>query len=76
MVAETEILRDDCTRLAAKCRAAGVTVQEEVVGNVFHIWPLFWFAIPEASGAIDRIRGFLESGVEVPQDALECSPRV
>jgi acetyl esterase/lipase len=38
LVAGGELLRDDTTRLAHKCREAGVFVKEDVVPNVFHIY--------------------------------------
>jgi acetyl esterase/lipase len=51
-VGETEILRDDSLRMAARLRQAGGTVRLERWPDVPHAWPLFDGWIPEAGRAI------------------------
>ena len=38
---DTEILLDDTRRMAARLRAAGVAVTEEIAPGLPHVWPIF-----------------------------------
>jgi acetyl esterase/lipase len=58
-VGECEILCDMGRRLAAAAKDAGVDVTLEVEPHMFHAWPLFAGALPEADEAIARIASFV-----------------
>lgn len=66
-VGETEILRDDSQRMAARLRRAGGDVRLEQRPDVPHAWPLFDGWIPEAAQAIEAAgaaaRAFAEASV-------------
>jgi epsilon-lactone hydrolase len=49
-----EILLDDATRLASRAAAAGLDVDLDVGGGMWHVWPLFAPPLPEGREAIDR----------------------
>ncbi len=53
-VGAAEILCDMGRRLAANAKDAGVDVTLEVEPHMFHAWPLFAGALPEADEAIAR----------------------
>ena len=53
------MLRDDATRLAEKARAAGVTVELDVVGGVPHIWPIFARILPEGRVSLLQVQAFV-----------------
>jgi monoterpene epsilon-lactone hydrolase len=57
-VGEREVLRDDSVRLAARARAAGVTVELEVWPVVPHAWPVMGRWLPEARRAVSRALDF------------------
>ncbi len=59
-VGERELMRDDSVRLAAKARAAGVTVVLDVVRVVPHAWQLIPF-LPEARTSLDGAAAFLKA---------------
>jgi acetyl esterase/lipase len=58
-VGADETLRDDSTRLAAKARAAGVTVESKVWPVVPHAWQLAPQLIPEARQSLHESAEFL-----------------
>ncbi len=60
---DREILRDDSTRLAAKARAAGVSVEEKIWPVVPHVWQLASF-VPEARQSIARAAAFLTEAIK------------
>ena len=62
-VGDAEIVLDDTTRFAAKARAAGVDVTEEVWPEMFHVWQHQWAALPEGQEAVDRIGAYLKEHV-------------
>lgn len=66
-VSDSEILRDDAIRMAAKLRAGGTDIQLEIWPNAPHVWQLFdgWF--PEARAAIRTTAQFVT--------ALPATPR-
>ncbi|MCP5149569.1 MAG: alpha/beta hydrolase [Ectothiorhodospiraceae bacterium] len=53
-----EILRDDATRLAARARAAGTSVELTLHGGLPHAFHLFAPLIPEARTAIEALGAF------------------
>ncbi len=57
-VGSTETLRDDSVRVAAKARAAGVTVEVEIWEDMPHVWQLAPF-LPESKRAIGRLGEFI-----------------
>jgi cation diffusion facilitator CzcD-associated flavoprotein CzcO/acetyl esterase/lipase len=57
-VGADEALRDDALRLAARARAAGVTVSLEVFPDVPHVWQLLHL-LPEARRSVTQAAGFL-----------------
>ena len=69
-VGETEILRDDSLRMAARLRRAGGPVRLERWPAVPHAWPLFDGWIPEAAQAIAAAgaasRSFAEAAIGAP----------
>lgn len=64
---ETEILRDDTLRMAAKLRADGADVTLQGWPDAPHVWQLFDGKIPEARDALTKAASFL--------NALNCAPR-
>jgi len=58
---QTEMLRDDTTRMAERMRQAGVDVNVEVWPNVFHVWQVAADVLPEGRKAIDNIAAFLNA---------------
>ena len=60
-VGENEMLRSDTTRFADAARAAGVSVELDVVPEVPHFVQLFAPLVPEGQDAIERIGAFLKS---------------
>ena len=63
-VGERELMRDDSVRLAAKARAAGVSVVLDVVPVVPHAWQLIPF-LPEARASLDAAATFLRTHTSV-----------
>jgi monoterpene epsilon-lactone hydrolase len=57
-VGETEMLRDDATRMATKLREAGVEATIETWPKVWHVWQLNADMLPEAREAIAHIVRF------------------
>jgi len=47
-VSDTEILRDDTTRMADRLRGQGVDVTEIITHDLPHVWPIFDRYLPEA----------------------------
>jgi monoterpene epsilon-lactone hydrolase len=57
-VGETEVLRDDSTRLAERASAAGVKVYLKIWKNVPHVWQIFQAFLPEARAALAEASAF------------------
>lgn len=57
-VGTREILLDDARRIAAKARAAGVSVTLQEEAGLIHVWQLFP-GVPEADQAVVRIGDFV-----------------
>lgn len=58
-VGETEMLRDDSTRMAANMKAAGNTeVVLEVWPKVWHVWQIMADQLPEGEQAVRKITDF------------------
>ena len=68
-VGETEVLRDDAVRLAAKARDAGVHAELKVWPVVPHVWQMADAFIPEARRSLDAAAAFLH------QKALTHHPK-
>jgi monoterpene epsilon-lactone hydrolase len=62
-VGESEVLRDDSTRLAARATAAGVRVDLKIWENMPHVWPLFQVFLPEARAAIAEASAFIKANL-------------
>jgi acetyl esterase/lipase len=62
-VGADETLLDDSTMLAARARAAGVTVELQVWPAVPHVWQLFHPFLPEGRQSLDRAAEFLSRAV-------------
>lgn len=60
-VAETEILRDDTTRLAARLKSAGGEVTVITLPDAPHAWPVMDRFLPEALDTIRMTCAFIES---------------
>ncbi|SAL14685.1 hydrolase [Caballeronia sordidicola] len=56
---DTEVLLDDSTRVAEKARAAGVSVELEVLPNMPHALQMFAPFVPEANRALERAARFV-----------------
>jgi acetyl esterase/lipase len=63
--AETEILCADCTRLAAKLRAAGGDVTEQVWPDAPHVFQIFDGWVPEARDALRGVAGFVRLSLNI-----------
>lgn len=59
-VSETEILRDDTTRLLARMQDAGVDARADVWPDAPHVWQLFRGWLPEADDALAEVATFAE----------------
>jgi acetyl esterase/lipase len=62
-VGEAEILCDQGRRLAGAAKDAGVDVTLEVEPHMFHAWPLFAGALPEATEALARAAAFVRARI-------------
>lgn len=60
-VGDTEILRDDTLRMAAKLRHQGVDVECRVERDLPHVWPIFQPVLPEAMETLRALSGWLNS---------------
>lgn len=58
-VGDAEILLDDSTRFADRAREAGVDVTLRVWPGLFHVFPLFPSALPEARKAVSEMASFI-----------------
>lgn len=59
-VSNSECLLDDSLRLAAKARAAGVSVDLQVWDDLPHVWPVAVSLLPEARAALQLIVQFTQ----------------
>lgn len=57
-VSKSECLLDDSLRLAAKARAAGVSVDLQAWDGLPHVWPVLVTLLPEARAALQLIVHF------------------
>jgi acetyl esterase/lipase len=69
-VGSDEILRDDCTRMAERLRAAGCRVELEVWPRMPHVWQLFARIMPEARRAIEQVGAFVNA--EIGRDRTQA----
>ncbi|UMA63998.1 alpha/beta hydrolase [Roseivivax marinus] len=61
---ESEILRDDSVRMAARLRQYGATVTEEALPDVPHVWQILDGWIPEARASLESTGRFVQSAFE------------
>lgn len=61
-----EVLHDDSIELAARARAAGVSVQLDERDELIHVWHLFAGALPEADASIEDLASFLRQHLSRP----------
>ncbi|MBI1761213.1 MAG: alpha/beta hydrolase [Acidobacteria bacterium] len=59
-VSKSECLLDDSLRLAAKARAAGVSVDLQAWEDLSHVWPVAVGFLPEARAALSLIADFAQ----------------
>ncbi|MES1990751.1 MAG: alpha/beta hydrolase [Pseudomonadota bacterium] len=59
-VGQTEMLRDDSTRVADKMKKSGVAVELQVWPKVWHVWQLMADQLPEGEAAIRDIVTFVK----------------
>lgn len=60
-VSEAECLRDDAYAVAARARAANVTVDLLARPDLPHVWPIFWPLLPEARADVARMVRFVRA---------------
>lgn len=58
---ESEILRDDTRRMAARLREQGVVVTEVMEENLPHVWPIFHNILPEARRTLGILATWISS---------------
>ena len=58
-VGDTEILLDDTRRIAARMRAQGVDVSEEIGRDLPHVWPMMHIVLPEARATLREVAGWI-----------------
>ncbi|MGB7322186.1 MAG: alpha/beta hydrolase [Albidovulum sp.] len=58
-VSDSEVLRDDSTRLFARLKAEGVTAEIHMSPDCPHAWPVFVHRLPEADATIRIAADFL-----------------
>ena len=63
---QTEIVRDDSTRLADRLRRDGVEVQIASWPNTPHAWPIFGGWLPESREAVAQAATFLKARLRPP----------
>jgi len=63
-VGEAETLLDDSNRLAARAKAAGVSVTLEPWKDMIHVWHMFAAFLPEGQEAIDGIGKYLRETIK------------
>ena len=68
-VSESEILRDDSTRLADRVRATGGTADLSIWPNLPHVWQGSQLILPEARESLDQAASFAKSAL-----ALKTTP--
>lgn len=56
---DSEILRDDSRRMAARLRAAKAHVTYREARDLPHVWPLFHNVLPEARETLDDLAGWI-----------------
>ena len=62
--AETELLRDDATRMAARLRAAGGQAEARIAGDLPHVWPFLCPWVREGCETIAEAGAFLAAAVQ------------
>jgi monoterpene epsilon-lactone hydrolase len=72
-VSAAEVLRDDSTRVAAKVRAAGGTVQIDIWPGLPHVWQIFTPFVPEARRALAQASAFVRAATPVPDQTDQTS---
>lgn len=60
-VSDSEILRDDSRRFAARLRDAGVAVTFEEAHDLPHVWPLFQNHLPEARATLGALANWINA---------------
>lgn len=63
-VSDSEMLRDDATRLHEKLRQAGVASTLIVEKGLAHVWPIFHPRIPEAAKSIAQSAAFIRERIK------------
>ena len=63
-VSETEVLRDDSTRLHQRLVEAGVEAQLVTEHGVTHVWPVFTPLFPEAKDSVKEAAAFIRALTE------------
>jgi acetyl esterase/lipase len=58
---DTEILRDDTRRMAARLRAQGVAVTEILRPDLPHVWPMFHTLLPEGDATLRDLANWISS---------------
>jgi epsilon-lactone hydrolase len=58
-----EVLLDDAVRVAERARAAGVSVELDIVPDMVHVWHMFDRLTPESEKSIQRIGEFIHRHV-------------
>jgi acetyl esterase/lipase len=65
----TEILLDDTQRMAARLRAAGVTVETRIEDDLPHVWPIFHGFLPEARVTLNALAAWIRQRWDRPADS-------
>ncbi|MEM7598228.1 MAG: alpha/beta hydrolase [Pseudomonadota bacterium] len=60
-VGNTEILRDDTTRLVARLQAQGVDATAKIEDDLPHVWPIFHNVLPEARATLRDLAIWIRS---------------
>ncbi|UOA16088.1 MULTISPECIES: alpha/beta hydrolase [Sulfitobacter] len=67
-VSDSEILRDDSQRFAARLQEAGVSVTFEEAHDLPHVWPLFQNHLPEARATLASLADWINA---LPRDRAD-----
>lgn len=73
MVGQTEILRDDALRLAARLRLQGVEVALHTVPDLPHVWPYFIRILPEAKRDLTWLAGRIDAALNLRSSGTDES---
>ncbi|OAN71890.1 esterase [Sulfitobacter sp. EhC04] len=68
-VGDTEILRDDSRRMAARLRGQGVDASFTEARDLPHVWPILHNTLPEARSSLRELAGWINQRLDFPGES-------